>query len=732
MVDFWKNDPVHEFWKNDEVVPAPQPSQRPSAEEMQPPKQWQPTRGASPATKKMDVSAADIPGAPSLLAATNLGGSPEDLVELQKHLNGIAEQEKSVPETEYSKAKKEGKGFFAAARQDLPGFLGETLHEAKQGILPMAAAIPATVAGATLGGTTAGPFGAVLGGAAGSAIPFAATSYADSLINETRKLGGKLEDAKQFNDVYLKNKQAIDDAAARDAKLSGGVAALFGMLPGGGGLKGMIGRLGVYGAAPVAGENVKRKLAGEEYQTPEEMAETAAKSVITGAPFELAHARAPKTEPKIAQPPHFDYEGEVVQPAPQLPPPSGPAPTEPLALPAPKSEAPAVVSPTPNGPVEARGPVTPPAPVVPPSEAAADLVRQGVTPLEAIKEVGEGAPIVNPLEQPQGKPPQAQEPPAQPVSLKDQINDIVVTEVTDRANALVQQGIPHDKAVDQAGTEVAKKYEDPKAVQNLVDTLSSQRPAGPVVEPAPFNAPVVAEPAKPTSSVGKVEYTTVKDVPKLDAVEGHKYISMPAPRFMAAVQTTSNLFNDNQKNDQKELPDNAPIKVRLDPSKLQNGGIGDVGIAKAKNAIQQIIVGPNAFRPEKGKGEQKKNAVEANRQLQEALDDLSKNHGVNITYAGQDKKPRAPAGVGNTLVSYARSMGGIKDKGGDLRAMDLHKATGVISDNGVPFDTFADSVIENTDWYSQFKGEIENSKTTKKATPDMYRQIMADLGEANQ
>jgi len=154
MVDFWKNDPVHEFWKNDEVVPFPQPSQRPSDAELTPPKQWQPTRGASPATNKMGMSISDIPGAPQLLAATNLGGSDEDLPDLQKHLTGIAEQERNVPETEYSKSRKEGKGYFESVAGDFPGYVTNLKESAKQGIIPMAGA---------LAGSLAGPAGAVVG-----------------------------------------------------------------------------------------------------------------------------------------------------------------------------------------------------------------------------------------------------------------------------------------------------------------------------------------------------------------------------------------------------------------------------------------------------------------------------------------------------------------------------------------------------------------------------------------
>lgn len=830
-----------------------QPQQEPPEE---PKKPYRPVRAPSAATPS--ISATDIPGAPSLLAATHLGGDEKDVTQLQKYLNGIKQEEKNRPKTDYSKIYDETKSFSEAYRRDPLGFLQEAGQGIKESTIPMAGAAVSSLAG---------PAGAVIGGGAS----FGATSYANNLVAKTRELGGKLDDAKQFNETYLKNKAEIDEHAMKMAGVDTATGAIFGMIPGGGGLKGMVSRLTLaYPSIGVTGEATKRAIEGKPSMTGEEMAKQYAESLASGIPFELAGARSARgREPQQLIPPHFDYEGEVVPPAPQLPPPSGgPKPQE--ALPAP-----AAAAPSPGGPVEARGPVTPPAPAAQaPSTRAADLVKEGVSPLQAIEHVGQGADIVNPLD--------LKKPTVSEADVTNRLKDAVGGEAADRANQLVDAGVPAKQAQDQTKLEILSKYSDPQqvtalgnsvglaAAQDAVNKSLPAKVAEPVASPtisvAPFNAPVVAEPkvafttalgskyvmdangstirdkaprpehpgdegVKPPSDktvfvdknsvqaiappqgatwrivdnnngtllvavqnpdgswgvspsqrnvpystapevgkypielwgaepgnnnivgyskihpgnaivsiaqpqpqtqpqeskAGKVDYTAGKEEPKLDVVEGHKYISMPAPRFMAAVQTTSNLFNDNQKNDQKELPDNAPIKVRLDPSKLQNGGIGDVGIAKAKNAIQQIIVGPNAFRPEKGNGEQKKNAVEANRQLQEALDDLSENHGVNITYVGQDKKPRALAGAGDTIISYARAMRGIKDKGGELRAMDLHKVPGVVSEYGVPFDTFADHLILETDHYPGFKAAV-NASESNKPTPAMYQRVMDDLG----
>jgi hypothetical protein len=830
-----------------------QPQQEPSEE---PKKPYRPVRAPSAATPS--ISATDIPGAPSLLAATHLGGDEKDVTQLQKYLNGIKQEEKNRPKTDYSKIYDETKSFSEAYRRDPLGFLQEAGQGIKESTIPMAGAAVSSLVG---------PAGAVIGGGAS----FGATSYANNLVAKTRELGGKLDDAKQFNETYLKNKAEIDEHAMKMAGVDTATGAIFGMIPGGGGLKGMVSRLTLaYPSIGVTGEATKRAIEGKPSMTGEEMAKQYAESLASGIPFELAGARSARgREPQQLIPPHFDYEGEVVPPPPQLPPPSG-APKPQEALPAP-----AAAAPSPGGPVEARGPVTPPAPAAQaPSTKAVDLVKEGASPLQAIEQVGQGADIVNPLD--------LKKPTISKADVADRLKDAIGSEAADRANQLVDAGVPAKQAQDQTKLDILNKYSDPQQVTALgnsvglaaaQDAVSRSLPTkvaepvpSPAISVAPFNAPVVAEPKvafttalgskyvmdangrtirdkapraehpgdegvkqpsdktvfvdknnvqaiappedatwrvvdnnngalsvavqKPNGSwdvspsqlnvpystipevgkhpielwgaepgnnnivgyskihpgnaivsiaqpqpqtqpqeskAGKVDYTAGKEEPKLDVVEGHKYVSMPAPRFMQAIGVDPSVLLSNQQQDQSALPDNAAIKVRLDPSKLQNGATPSEGIAGVKDAIQQVIVSPNAFMRDTGKGEQKKKAVEANSQLQTVLDDLSKNHGVNITYVGQDKTPRAPAGVGNTLVSYARSMGGIKDKGGELRARDLHKVPGVVSDHGVPFDTFADHLILETEHYPGFKAAV-NASESNKPTKEMYQRVMDDLG----
>ena len=687
----------------------PEPPARPPQSELQPPKEWQKTR--VPIAGKMNVEAKDIPGAPALFAATNLGGSEEDLPALQKHLSGIAEQEKNVPETEYSKSRKEGKGFIESASKDIPGFLTEMKEGAKRSIIPMT--------GAAASSLVPVPGAAVTGGG----LSFAANAYANALINETRKYGGKLDDAKQFNETYLKNKQAIDEAATKEAAISGAEGAVFGMIPGGGGLKGMLGRLGVaYPSVGITGEGARRMANEQPPQTPEEMLQTGVESAIMGAPFEVAGLGRGRPAEGAPRPSGAPPEAAAPQ-APQLPSPAGPAPVEPRGLPAPQiQEAPAVVSPTPSGPVEARGPVTPPVPAAP-SEVAAQKVQEGARPLEAIKEVGESAPVAAPPE-----------PVAEKPSLQDQVNIIIGKEVSDRTNQLVEAGMPQQQAVAQAGNEVAQKYSDPQALAQLASIL--EKPAAPNIEPAPFNAPAAkpqpqpkaAEPEKPKQA-GEVKFAEPEAAPKLDKVEGNKYISMPASRFADAITNAPNFLQSNQQDDPDRIPESAPIQVRLDPSKLQNVGERSDAIASAKDAIQQVIVGPNAFLPETGPKDKKAKAVERNKRLQTALDDLAQNHGVSITYVGQKQiTPKKRATGFDSLVGLARAMGGVKDDGGELRAMDLNRIPGIVNNKSkTSIEDFVRTAIMDTDWYPEFKAQIAASDNAQ-PTPEMIQRVKDDFG----
>lgn len=225
-----------------------------------------------------------IPGAAYYSGAANLGSkNPEDIASLQKDLDAIAkrEAERAKNPTKFSQIEKE-KGFIAAVKEDPAGFAKETGQNMVEGIVPMGATIAGTLAGGPAGGAGVGTFS------------FGADAYTRALINETRKRGGDLGNAEQFNATYLKNKADIDSAALKEAGISAAQGALLGMIPGGGGLKGMLGRVGVaYPSVGVAAEGAKRMARDEEPMTPEEMLKSAAESFITGLPFE-----APNLLPK--------------------------------------------------------------------------------------------------------------------------------------------------------------------------------------------------------------------------------------------------------------------------------------------------------------------------------------------------------------------------------------------------------------------------------------------------
>ena len=427
MAKFWKNDPVDDFWKNDPVSEVPKPpSDRPvpvagplpgraepivapqknvlAAPQVMTPEQAAITTPEEayfqglPEPPKEPFDWRKIPGVAFLSAAANLGGtSKEDQEGLQKSLDVLRQQEaeREKNKTTFSEVK-EKKGFTAAAKEDFPGLLKELGHEFMQGIVPTAATMGA--------GSVGGPGGV----AGGGLLAFGANAYANALINETRKFGGKLDDAKQFNETYLKNKEAIDKAAAGYGIAGGASGALFGLVPGGGGIKGFLGRIGfAYPGIAVGTEEARRMGMNEPMMSPEEVTETAVKSGLTAVPFEVAGALTPPRGPSAARPGRPPEGGAGPQGPTALPPfepPMSPYRTETVY--------PAITAPGEGGPptpppsaVEARGKEPPPSPAAPPTgqpqtpppappaAQAAKMVKEGSSPLEAIKAVGEEADV---------------------------------------------------------------------------------------------------------------------------------------------------------------------------------------------------------------------------------------------------------------------------------------------------------------------------------------------------
>jgi predicted RNA methylase len=219
-----------------------------------------------------------IPGVAYYSGAANLGSQdPADVAALQRSLDAIAKREadRAKNPTKFSQVEKE-KGFIAAAQEDFGGFAKETGQAMVEGIVPM---------GATIAGALGGPGGV----AAAGAFSFGADAYARALIDQTRKRGGDLGDAEQFNAIYMKNKAEIDLAAMKEAGISFAQGAIFGMIPGGGGLKGMLKRVaGVYPAVNITGSSAKRMVNDEEPATGEEILKEYVQGVATGLPFEAA------------------------------------------------------------------------------------------------------------------------------------------------------------------------------------------------------------------------------------------------------------------------------------------------------------------------------------------------------------------------------------------------------------------------------------------------------------
>ena len=219
-----------------------------------------------------------IPGVAYYSGAANLGSQdPADIAALQRSLNAIAKREadRAKNPTKFSQIEKE-KGFIAALQEDPGGFAKETGQGMVESIVPM---------GAAIAGAMAGP-----GGAAGAGtFSFGADAYARALIDQTRKRGGDLGDAEQFNAVYMKNKSDIDAAAMKEAGISAAQGAIYGMIPGGGGLKGMLGRVGFkYPAISITGSEAKRMVNDEKPATGEEILKEYLQGVATGLPFEAA------------------------------------------------------------------------------------------------------------------------------------------------------------------------------------------------------------------------------------------------------------------------------------------------------------------------------------------------------------------------------------------------------------------------------------------------------------
>lgn len=219
-----------------------------------------------------------IPGVAYYSGAANLGSQdPADVAALQRSLDAIAKREadRAKNPTKFSQIEKE-KGFIAAVQEDPGGFAKETGQGMVESIVPM---------GAAIAGSLAGPGGA----AAAGTFSFGADAYARALIDQTRKRGGDLGDAEQFNAVYMKNKSDIDAAAMKEAGISAAQGAIYGMIPGGGGLKGMLGRVTfAYPSISITGSGAKRMVNDEEPATGEEILKEYVQGVATGLPFEAA------------------------------------------------------------------------------------------------------------------------------------------------------------------------------------------------------------------------------------------------------------------------------------------------------------------------------------------------------------------------------------------------------------------------------------------------------------
>ena len=160
---------------------------------------------------------------------------------------------------------------------------------------------------------------------------------------------------------------------------------------------------------------------------------------------------------------------------------------------------------------------------------------------------------------------------------------------------------------------------------------------------------------------------------------------MAANRFLTAISEAPNFFRSNLLAHPDAIAAGTPIKISLDPTKFQTEGMAQPeAINKAKDAIQQIIVSPNAFKPVTGNKEKKNQAIEFNNNLHNVLSDLAKNHNVAVTFIREEgKSPRDIAKGHNTIIGFIKSYGYINNT-------DFHQnktgIPGVYSKTGKPAD----------------------------------------------